>query len=169
MRVFFVAVAVVAVLFLSGCQSAFVGQGKQEAQQEAQGIVVQPIGVKFSVEQVFQILTYNFPHLRNGQTLFVTAGEYFTYPADVYVSFFNQVRHLSLPLPTFKAVLVVLGELHQRLNQLVAAGIAMGGPYSPPWFVIFIDNLGQIWGFDPHQRVPGIWKILPTDVNFVLF
>jgi hypothetical protein len=165
MRVFLVSVAAVAVFLLSGCQSAFVGQGKQEAQQGAEGIVVQPIAVKLSVEQVFQILTYNFPHLRNGQTLFVTSGEYFSYPPEVYVSFFNQLS--GLPLPTFKAVLVTLGQLHQRLNYLVAAGIAMGG--GPPWFVIFIDNLGQVWGFDPHQRVQGIWRVLPPDVNFVLF
>jgi hypothetical protein len=168
MRVFFVSVAAVAVLLLSGCQSAFVGQGKQEGQQEAQWIVVQP-AVRLSVEQVFQILTYNFPHLRNGERLFVTAGEYFAYSPEVYVSFFNEVMRLSLPIPTFKSVLVVLGELHQRLNHLVAAGIAMGGGFSPPWFVIFIDSTGQIWGFDPHQRVQGIWRVLPPDVNFVLF
>jgi hypothetical protein len=165
-RVFFLAVAAVAVFLLSGCQSAFVGQGKQEGQQEAQWIVVQP-AVRLSVEQVFQILTYNFPHLRNGERLFVTAGEYFAYPPEVYVSFFNQLS--GLPLPTFKAVLVTLGQLHQRLNHLVAAGIAMGGGFSPPWFVIFIDSTGQIWGFDPHQRVQGVWRVLPPDVNFVLF
>jgi hypothetical protein len=165
-RVFFLAVAAVAVFLLSGCQSAFVGQGKQEGQQEAQWIVVQP-AVRLSVEQVFQILTYNFPHLRNGERLFVTAGEYFAYPPEVY---FNQLSQLSdLPLPTFKAVVVAVGQLHQRVNKLIAAGIAMGGPYAPPWFVIFIDSTGQIWGFDPHQRVQGVWRVLPPDVNFVLF
>jgi len=148
-------------LFGFGCKPVFVTQQRQE-----QAVSVQPMGTKLSVEQVFQIFSYNFPHLRNGQTLFVTTGEYLTYPVEVFASFFSQQLG-NLPPCVFKASLVTLGMLHQHLHPLVSAGIAMGGPDAPPWFVIIMDNLGRIWGFDSIMR--RVWKVLPTDVNLILF
>lgn len=104
--------------------------------------------VKIVGEEVLYLLHQKFPELELGQTLFVTTGEYVLYTVDSYINIYRQLS--NLPPCRFKASLVILGELHQHLHPLVAAGVALGVPgKSPAWFVVFITKDRIVYGLDP--------------------
>ena len=91
--------------------------------------------------------------LQPGRNLFVTTGEYRVYSLQEIRNILSQIySEANIPQCRFKAVTVYLGELHQRLDSLIAAGYAMSTK-SPPWFLLFlaVDCCGQIqiYGFDP--------------------
>jgi len=101
--------------------------------------------------EMFSMFQRNFPWLDAGKDLFVTTGVYTVYPLHSYLRVFTAVRARSdFPSCRFKAATVALGELHEQLGNLVAAGYGMSEDF-PPWFVIFIaTDCGTInlYGYD---------------------
>lgn len=120
-------------------------------------------------EELYYRLQQSFPHLKNGETIFVTTGWFHAYSLSFYEQVFEQVR-FQLPPCRYKAALVVLGELH-LIDKLIAAGLAMGRAGSPAWFILIVAMTANnkdidIYGLDPIGR--RIWKVQARDVALII-
>lgn len=131
---------------------------------------------EISSSKMLEILQQAFPAVRAGETLLVTTGRY-TLPS--IASFRETLTEIYLggdiPPCAFKAATVFVGELHQRLDSLIAAGFAMGWSPNPPWFVVFLTNCGgwiRVWGFNSlanPQAHNAIWEMKrDRNVLFIL-
>lgn len=124
--------------------------------------------------EMLAIMESVFPFTEVGKSLFITTGRYTAHSIVSYEAVFMEVYlEKNIPPCAFKAATVFIGELHQRLDGLIAAGYAMS--WHTPWFVVFLTNdCGQIrvWGFDPlsdPRTGIGIWEIKEDrDVLLVL-
>ena len=124
-----------------------------------------PFPAKMSGEEMFQLCQKFFPQLETGKTLFVTTGEYHLFSISDYLAVCSSIS--QLPPCRFKATLVVLGKIHENLNTLAGAGMAMGVPnVSPAWFVVLVTSDKVFYGFDPING--NSWRLRPQDVAMLI-
>jgi hypothetical protein len=123
------------------------------------------VPVKIAGEEMFRLCQGFFPHLKVGETLFVTTGEYHLFSISDYLAVCSSTS--QLPPCRFKATLVVLGKIHENLNTLAGVGIAMGVPnVSPAWFVVMVTSDKVFYGFDPING--NSWRLRPQDVAMLI-
>jgi hypothetical protein len=121
------------------------------------------LGNEISFQEMLSLIYQNFPFLVIGQTLFVTTGKYRLFSLEKYLS----VVPSTLPECSFKGVLVVLGEIHQKIDTLAAVGIAMGVKGKPyDWFMIVLTEDKIFYGFHPISKE--VWKVKPQDIAMLL-
>ena len=113
----------------------------------------EPSSQLVSGEQIFKMFKSLFPYLNAGKNLLITTGKYCVCPLEEIQKTLKQIyEETKLPDCRFKAATVYSGELHQRLNLLIAAGYAMNAT-TPPWLLVFlaVDSTGtiNIYYFDP--------------------
>ena len=133
-------------------------------------IVAQPTVTSMSAEEAFSAFQKTFPWLQNGVSLFVTTGEYHVYLLEVYLRIFEQIREEGLPSCRFKAVTVVLGELHKKLDKSIAAGCARSDDF-PPWFILFVATKNKEAGIYIYDVISGrvLTRAMTPKVKLLLF